>query len=87
MRQIRMVIHSATSRTTKKNEHWGLAEDKKVQMRCVPVEYLIIIVDEAVQEEGCEKTRKEGHIKRTGGSNIGGEMRQGGERRHIYSVY
>ena len=38
----------------------------------------MIIVDEAVQEEGCETTRKEEHTKRTGGSNIGGEMRQGG---------
>ena len=31
----------------------------------MPVSYLMTIVDEIVQEEGCGKTRKEGHEKRT----------------------
>ena len=38
-------------------------------------------VDETVQEEGCDKTRNEGHEKRTHGTKIGGEKGQDGERR------
>ena len=41
------------------NEHWWLAEDSKVRVGYVPVSHLMIIMDETVQEEGCDRTRKE----------------------------
>ena len=34
----------------------------------------------------CDTTRKDGHDKRTGGTKIGGEMGQDGERRNTYSA-
>ena len=63
-------------------EHWWLAEDSKGEVWYVPVAYLTRIVDDTVQEEGCDKTRKEGHEKRTHGKKIGGD----GERRKSYSA-
>ena len=44
------------------------------------------ILDETLHEEENDKTRTEGHDKRTDGTKIGGEMGQGGERRHTYSA-
>ena len=41
------------------NEHWCLAEDSNGQVGYVPVSHLMIIVDETIQEEGCDRTRKE----------------------------
>ena len=46
--------------------------------------YLMIIIDETLQEEESDITRKEGHEKRTDGTNMGGEMGQDGERRKKY---
>ena len=43
-------------------------------------------MDERVQEEGCDTTRKEGQEKSTDGTRIGGEMRQDKERRKTYSA-
>ena len=63
------------------NVHWWLAEDSKGEVGYVPVSYMMMIVDETVQGEGCHKTRKEGHGKRTHGTKIGGEKGQDGERR------
>ena len=40
------------------NEHWCLAEDSKGQVGYVPVSHLMIIVDETIQEEGCDRTIK-----------------------------
>ena len=40
------------------NEHWWLAEDSKGQVGYVPVSHLMIIMDETIQEEGCDRTRK-----------------------------
>ena len=68
------------------NEHWWLAEDGKGQMGYVQVAYLMIIIDDNLQEEESDTTRKEGHGKRTDGTNIGGEMGQDGERRNTYSA-
>ena len=69
------------------NEHWWLAEDSKGEVGYVPVSYLMMIVDETVQEEGCDKTRKEGQEKSKGGTKIGEEMRQDGAiRRKTYSA-
>ena len=56
------------------NEHWWLAEDSKGQVGYVPVSHLTI------QEEGCDRTRKEEQGKSTDGTKIGGEKRQEGER-------
>ena len=47
---------------------------------------LMIIMDETIQEEGCDRTRKEVHGKSTDGTKIGGEKRQEGERRKKYSA-
>ena len=55
-------------------------------MGYVPVAYLMIIIDEIVQEEESDTTREEGHGKRTDGTKIGGEMGQDGESRKMYSV-
>ena len=68
------------------NEHWWLAENSKGQVGYVPVSHLMIIMDETIQEEGCDRTRKEVQGKSTDGSKIGGEMRQEGERRKKYSA-
>ena len=48
--------------------------------------YLMIIVDETLQEEESDTTRKERHDKRTDDTNIGGEMGQDAERRKTYSA-
>ena len=66
------------------NEHWWLVEDGKGQVGYVPVAYLMIVIDETLQEEESDTTRKEGHGKRTDGTKIRGEMgqeSQDGERR------
>ena len=55
------------------NEHWWLVEDSKGQVGYVPVSHLMIIVDETIQEEGCDRTRKEVQGKSTGGTKIGEE--------------
>ena len=68
------------------NEHWWLAEDSKEEVWYVPVSYQMMIVDEIVQEEGCYKTRKEGHHKSTDRTKIGEETRQDGGRRKTYSA-
>ncbi len=52
------------------NEHWWLAEDGKGQVGYVPSAYLMIIIDETLQEEESDTTRKEGHKKRTDGTKI-----------------
>ena len=64
-------------------ESWWLAEDAKGQVGYVPAAYLMIILDETLHEE---ESRKEGHVKRTDGTKIGGEMGQDGERRKTYSA-
>ena len=68
------------------NEHWWLAEYSKGEVGYVPVSYLMMIVDETFQEEGCDKTRIEVQEKSTGGTKIGEEMRQHGGRRKTYSA-
>ena len=47
-----------------------------------------LIMDETIQEEGCDRTRKEvqGKSRPTDGTKIGGEKRQEGERRQKYSA-
>ena len=68
------------------NEHWWLVEDVKGQVGYVLVAYLMIIIDETLQEEENDTTRKEGHETRTGGTNIGGEMGQdGGKKKEVFS--
>ena len=47
------------------NEHWWLAEDSKGQVGYVPVSHLMIIMDETIQEEGCDRTGKEVQEKST----------------------
>ena len=66
------------------NEHWWLAENGQGQVGYVPAAYLMIIIDETLQEEDSDTTRKEG--KGTDGTKIGGEMGQDGERRKTYSA-
>ena len=68
------------------NEHWWLAEDSKGQVGYVPVSHLMIIMDETIQEEECDRTRKEVQGKSMDGAKIGGEKRQEGERRKKYSA-
>ena len=46
----------------------------------------MIIIEQTCQEEESDTNRKEGHEKRTDGTNIGGEMEQDGERRKKYSA-
>ena len=70
----------------KDNEHWWLAEDSKGQVGYVPVSHLMIIMDERIQEEGCDRTRKEVQGKSTDRTKIEGEKRQEGERRKKYSA-
>ena len=67
------------------NDHWWLAENGKGQVGYVPAAYLMIILDETLQEEDSD-TRKEGQGKGTDGTKIGGEMGQHGERRKTYSA-
>ena len=55
------------------NEHWWLVEDSKGQVGYVPVSHLMPIMDETIQEEGCDRTRKEVQGKNTDGTKIGGE--------------
>ena len=52
------------------NEHWWLAEESTGQVGYVPVSHLMIIMDETIQEEGCDRTRKEVQGKSTDGTNI-----------------
>ena len=69
------------------NEHWWLAEDSKGEVGFVPVSYLMMIVDDTVQEEGCDKTTKEGEGKSTDGTKIGEERRQDeGTRRFTWET-
>ena len=68
------------------NDHWWLAENGRGQMGYVPASYLMIIIDETLQEEDSDTTRKEGQGKGTDGTKIGGEMGQDGERRKTYSA-
>ena len=44
------------------------------------------IMDESIQEEGCDRTRKEVQGKSTDGTKIGGKKRQEGESRNNYSA-
>ena len=63
------------------NEQWWLAENGKGQVGYVPAAYIMIIIDETLQEEDSDTTREEG--KGTDGTKIGGgEMGQHGERRN-----
>ena len=48
--------------------------------------YLMFIVDETLQEEEIDTTRKERHDKRTEETKIGWKMGQYGKRRMTYSV-
>ena len=68
------------------NEHWWLAEDGKGQVGYVPSAYLMIIIDETLQEEDSDTTRKEGQGNRTDGTKSGGKKGQDGERRNTYSA-
>ena len=68
------------------NDHWWLAENGKRQVGYVPAAYLMIIIDETLQEEDSDTTRKEGEGKGTDGTKIGGEMGQDRERRKTYSA-
>ena len=52
----------------------------------MPVSHMMIIMDETIREEGCDRTRKEVQGKSTDGIKIGGEKRQKGERRNKYSA-
>ena len=49
----------------------------------MPAAYLMIILDETLHEE---ESGKEGHEKRTDGTQIGRKMGQDGERRKTYSA-
>ena len=64
------------------NDHWWLAENGKGQVGYVPAAYLMIIIDETLQEEDSDTTRKEGQGKGSDGT----EMGQHGERRKMYSA-
>ena len=68
------------------NDHWLLAENGKGQVGYVLAAYLMIIIDETLQEEDSDTTRKEGQGKGTDGTKIGGEMGQDGERRKTHSA-
>ena len=46
----------------------------------------MIIIDETLQEEDSDTTRKEGQGKGTDGTKIGGKMAQNGGRRKTYSA-
>ena len=68
------------------NKHWWLEEDGNGQVGYVPVAYLMIIIDETLQEEESDTTGKEGHVKSTDGMEIGREKGQDGLRRKSYSA-
>ena len=68
------------------NDHWWLAENGRGQVGYVPASYLMIIIDETLQEEDSDTTRKEGQGKGTDGTKIGWEMGQDGEIRKTYSA-
>ena len=72
--------------TNENNDHWCLTDDGKGQVGYVPAAYLKIITDVTRQEEEIDTARKEGYGKKTDGTNIGGEIRQDGERRNTYSA-
>ena len=59
--------------------------DNLCLFRCLAL-HLMIIVDETIQEEGCDRTRKEVQGKSTDGTKIGEEMGQDGGRRKTYSA-
>ena len=65
------------------NDSWWLAEDVKGQVEYVPAAYLMIILDETLNEG---ESRKEAHEKRTYGTKIRGEVGLDGERRNTYSA-
>ena len=52
----------------------------------MPVSHLMMIMYETIQEDGCDRTRKEVQEKSKDGTKIGGEKRQEGERRKKYSA-
>ena len=56
------------------NDHWWLAENGKGQVGYVPTAYLMIIIDETLQEEDSDTTRKEEQGKGTVGTKIGEEI-------------
>ena len=68
------------------NEHWWLAEYSKGEAGYVLLSYLMMIVDETIPEEGCDKNRKEGQENSTDGTKIGEKMRQDEGRRNTYSA-
>ena len=70
--------HALFTYSVQKN--WWLAEDSKGQVGYVPVSHLMIIMDETIQEEGCDRTRKEVQGKSTDGTKI-----EEGDRRKKYS--
>ena len=45
------------------NEHGSLAEDSKGEVGYMPVSCMMMIVDETVQEEGHDRTGKEGRME------------------------
>ena len=59
-------------------------EDGNGQLGYVPVAYLMIIIDETLQEEEIDTTSKEGHEKSTDGMTIGREKGQDEVRRKSY---
>ena len=67
------------------NEHWWLGEDGKRQVTYVPAAYLMIIIDETRQEEENDTNRKDGHEKRTYGTNIGGKMARWRKKKVVFS--
>ena len=67
------------------NDHWWLAENGKGQVGYVPAAYLMIILDETLQEEDSD-TRKEGQGKGTDGTKMGGGGGDGTAWRKTYSA-
>ena len=65
------------------NTHGWTVEDGNGQVGYVPVAYLMIIIDETLQEEENYTTRKEGHEKSTDGMKSGREKGQDGVISHI----
>ncbi len=52
------------------NTHCWLVEDGNGQVGYAPVAYLVIIIDETLQEEESDTTGKEGYEKSTDGTEI-----------------